>query len=148
MARQIISLMSGQQSLRSRRWCFTLNNPTEQEESMLQGMVSSGQANYLVFGRERGAEGTAHLQGYVEVPKKRTLSSMKSLLPRAHLEISRGSKESNRDYCTKEDSNPFEEGLDVHLDPQVDWQDQEDHEFHDWFNPMDFEAALMHYITN
>lgn len=96
--------------VRSKRWLFTLNNYTEEEESVLQSLVSQGSATYLVYGRERGAQGTPHLQGYIETKTKCGLRSMKRLIPRAHLEKANGSSQENRVYCTKEDENPFEDG--------------------------------------
>lgn len=102
--------MPRQQRQRSKRWSFTLNNPTEAEESLLQGLVSSGQATFIVIGKERGESGTYHFQGYIEVPNKLSLSSIRSIIPRAHLEKSRGSAQSNIAYCTKEDNDAFKDG--------------------------------------
>lgn len=109
--------------VRSKRWSFTLNNPTEAEESMLQGLVSSGQATYIIFGKETGESGTFHFQGYLEVDKKLSLSSVKQLIPRAHLEKSRGSSQSNRDYCTKEDSDAFEAGSPMQQGKRTDLEE-------------------------
>lgn len=90
---------------------FTLNNYTEEEESRLQGLVSSGQVSYILFGHEVGEQGTPHLQGYLEVPTKRTHSSIKSIVSRrAHIEKANGSLQSNQNYCTKEDANAFSAG--------------------------------------
>jgi hypothetical protein len=98
--------------VRSRRWCITLNNYTAEEELSLQSLVSQDLATYLVYGREVGDSGTPHLQMYLEVPKKVGLRSIKRMpgLSRCHAEKARGSFQSNKDYCTKEDNNPFEEG--------------------------------------
>ena len=56
---------------------------------------------YMVYGRETGAEGTPHLQGFL-VTKVSKLSAMKKLHPTCHWEIAKGSAEQNRVYCTKQ----------------------------------------------
>lgn len=99
--------------IRSKRWCVTLNNYTEEEEAMLQSLVSGKFVSFVVYGREVGQEGTPHLQMYLETSGKMSLSSMKKIpgLSRAHLEKANGSLEQNRAYCTKEDREPFVEGI-------------------------------------
>lgn len=52
---------------------------------------------------EVGESGTPHLQGYVEMKNPCRLAAMKKLIPQAHLEVSRGSKEQAIMYCLKED---------------------------------------------
>lgn len=47
---------------RSRNYCFTINNYTEQIVTNLR----EGQFKYLCVGFETGLEGTPHIQGYVE----------------------------------------------------------------------------------
>lgn len=105
------------QRIRAKRWCFTLNNPTATEkELMLQALtacrsgerISSLTLTYLIFGRE--AVSTAHLQGYVELSTKSSLSSMKGLLPRAHWEKAKGTPKQASDYC-KKDGDFEEEGV-------------------------------------
>lgn len=96
---------------RVRRWTFTLNNPGEEEESLLQGLYP-GLLTYIIYGHEQGEQGTPHLQGYLETKSKIGLQPLKSKmgLNRIHLEQSRGSAQSNRDYCTKEGRGGFEAG--------------------------------------
>lgn len=88
---------------RSKRWTITLNNYTNENELRLRSLVGS-LLGYLVCGRERGESGTPHLQGYLETTSKISLRSLiRQLdLPRAHLEIARGSLQSNQTYCKKE----------------------------------------------
>lgn len=95
---------------RSKRWCFTLNNYTEEEESQVRCLVSEGSCRYIIVGREVGESGTPHLQGYLETNGKMSLSSMKKILSRCHWTKANGSAQSNRTYCTKEDRDAFEDG--------------------------------------
>lgn len=88
-----------------RRWCFTLNNYTEEEEREVQGISCS----YLVYGREEGEEGTPHLQGYIEFKNGKRLKNVKDLIPRAHFEACKGSAKQNVKYC-KKGGNVFEMG--------------------------------------
>lgn len=84
-------------------WCFTINNYTEEEYQDLL----NGDYNYIIIGKEIGKEGTPHLQGYLQLPKKKKISGMKKINNRAHWEISRGSPEDNKKYCSEEGN--FEE---------------------------------------
>lgn len=87
-------------SVRSRAWCFTINNPTEEDLKEVTDL--SGDCRYIVVGNEIGEEGTPHYQGFVYMTSQRTLKSMKKRLTRAHLEKMRGTVEQNIDYCTKD----------------------------------------------
>lgn len=84
--------------MRSRGWCFTINNDTYDDLDSILAL----DCNYLVFGFEEGAQGTPHIQGYVYFSNQRTLQSLSQKLKRAHLSIARGSASQNRDYCSKE----------------------------------------------
>lgn len=55
---------------------------------------------YLIFGTEQVT--TLHLQGYLELEKKRTLRKVKTILKRAHWEASRGTPTEAADYCKKD----------------------------------------------
>lgn len=87
----------------NRRWCFTLNNYTTSDVDDLRGLVPND-ATYVVFGREVGERQTPHIQGYMELPRKKTLSGLRKIrvFRRAHLEIARGSADQNVSYCTKD----------------------------------------------
>lgn len=95
-----------------RAWCFTLNNPEE------HGIVDDvlpvlAQERYVVWQRERGENGTPHIQGYIELHNPVRLSAMKLWLPSAHFEVRRGTREQARAYCMKEDTRdagPWERG--------------------------------------
>lgn len=89
------------QSGRFRRWIFTLNNPSIDEEKGLD-LIISGVSKYI-FGWEGEAEGkTKHIQGYIAFKNQRTFSAVKKLLPRAHWQKARGTENDNFKYCSKE----------------------------------------------
>lgn len=97
---------------RARAWCFTLNNYGDQDERMLQEL----ECRYIVYGRETGESGTPHLQGYVFFSERKTLSSVRRVIPGAHLSVRGGTHKQASDYC-KKDGDVYERG-DPPLDPE------------------------------
>lgn len=88
---------------RAKNWCFTLNNYTDDEEQCIGDFSENDHLLYMIVGREKGDSGTPHLQGYLSLNRRFTLSQIKGWLgSRVHLEVARGSPQQNRDYCTKE----------------------------------------------
>lgn len=85
---------------RSRSYCFTLNNYTEDEEKNV--IKLNGVATYVCYGREVGESGTPHLQGFVQFASGKSLSAAKRALPRAHLEVRKGSITQAVEYCQKD----------------------------------------------
>lgn len=85
----------------SKRWCFTLNNYTDEEEVKLKDILETISV-YYVIGREIGDLGTPHLQGYVVLKKNARLTGLKKVSERAHWEIAKGSSVQNIIYCEKE----------------------------------------------
>ena len=89
----------------AKHWTWTLNNYTEDD---LAGLLALGgelpePVQYLIFSREYGESGTPHLQGYIALSTKKTLSYVRELVsPQAHFEVSRGSPEQNKEYCSKD----------------------------------------------
>lgn len=84
----------------SKYYCFTVNNPTDNDDQQLADLSSS--VSYLSYGREKGEGGTPHYQGYVELHKPQRLSWLKARLSRAHLELRRGSQTQAVAYCHKD----------------------------------------------
>lgn len=84
----------------SRRWCFTLNNPTPEDLDRIEAMMECAQ--YGVVGDEVGASGTPHCQGFVFLKMRKTLGGMRQFLPTAHFEIARGTIAQASDYCKKD----------------------------------------------
>lgn len=92
---------------RFRNACWTLNNYTETEEESIRNLLNSHpqRVKYLVYGMEKGENGTPHLQGYIELMNGCTLKSIKKLLgERAHIEMRRGTSEQAVTYCKKDGS--------------------------------------------
>lgn len=89
-------------SKRSRSYVFTINNPTEEDLCRVEGLVESGTASYLVYGRECGESGTPHLQGCVAWSAAKSLSAAKRFLPRAYLASRKGSWADAIAYCKKD----------------------------------------------
>lgn len=88
-----------------RHVCFTINNWTQNEYDELIAI----KCTYLVVGKEVGKEGTPHLQGYIEFSGGKRFSTLKKMLPRAHIEKRKKSAEQASDYC-KKDGDFIEKG--------------------------------------
>lgn len=92
-------------SQKYRDWCFTLNNPTEMDDHRLTTITQLPEFIYMVYQREEGTEGTTHYQGYIEFAYSKRLTDVRMLLPRAHLERRRGTRDQAREYCMKEETS-------------------------------------------
>ncbi|AJP36452.1 replication-associated protein [Avon-Heathcote Estuary associated circular virus 21] len=51
----------------SRFWCFTINNPTDDDNQQLADLMSNDLCTYLCYGRETGESETPHYQAYIEL---------------------------------------------------------------------------------
>lgn len=103
------------------KWCFTLNNYTNEEVEQIKGW-SSNRAKYVIFGEEVGEEGTPHLQGYVEWKKKIRFTAITKINPRISWRPAKGDKKDNFIYCSK-DKNYYINGKKVRQ-PKVLTKDQ------------------------
>lgn len=88
------------QSSPSKRWCFTLNNYTNDEYSSIVSDIKD--IGLYVIGKEIGDLKTPHLQGYVNFKKKIRLTGLKKINQRIHWEKCKGSEEQNIVYCKKD----------------------------------------------
>jgi hypothetical protein len=87
----------------AKRWCFTLNNYTDEDLEWISKFIIPDNCVFAVVGQEIGESGTPHLQGFVNLKVKKRLSQLKELLgSRAHLEQAKGTDQDNDNYCTKD----------------------------------------------
>lgn len=96
----------------NRNWCFTVNNWTPSDWSALV----AAEVRYLCMGQEKGAGGTAHIQGFLVFKNQKSFNAVRawfaSLLghERAHVEAARGDTLQNLEYTSKEGGVFFEKG--------------------------------------
>lgn len=96
----------------SRRYCFTLNNFTQDEYQLLLDKITNTMADtvrYAIVGKEVSESGTPHLQGFISLSKKLRLKQLKReyLGNRVHAEPAKGTDKDNQVYCSKD--GDFEE---------------------------------------
>lgn len=91
------------------RWCFTLHNYTDSDIENISS-VCSNKAKYSIWSEELGKEGeTPHLQGYIEFNSKVRPKNM-FVNNTIHWEKSKGNRQQNIDYCSKENGNVYLNG--------------------------------------
>lgn len=106
-------MLTSQTSVQGRKWCYTLNNPTDDELCEAFSLWGGEGSNvlYHVCGKELSSTGTPHLQGYIFFVGNVRLSTLSSQYfnKRAHFECALGTHLQNKTYCSK-DGNFFEHG--------------------------------------
>ncbi len=90
--------------MKSRFFCFTLNNYTESDCDLLYTLPHLDRGAYA---EEKGDSGTPHLQGFLQMDRRFTIGSLVTNIishgvKHPHLEIMRGSIAHNKDYCSKQ----------------------------------------------
>lgn len=99
-----------------RKLCFTFNNYNNIEYSKIVEICESRSYLYCI-GEEVGESGTPHLQGYIEFKTPKSWSTIKKLLPKAHIEKAKGNRQQNLTYCKKD--GKFKSNFPVPLSEQV-----------------------------
>lgn len=98
----------------SRNWLCTYNNiDTTIAEDFLRKWKDSPKCTYATGQVEKGAEGTIHLQYFLNFSDKVRLAHLKKICPKSHFEIVKVNNGAD-DYCNKEDTRvegPWEFGL-------------------------------------
>nr|QKV51242.1 putative replication associated protein [Crucivirus sp.] len=97
---------------RHRNYCFTINNPKEEDCNNLRDLKL--ESKYLLMGNENNwkygilefatsrPNSTHHFQCFVILKDGKTKQAFKRIVPRAHFQPCNGSPESNIVYCTKD----------------------------------------------
>jgi len=102
-----------------RRVCFTVNLPDNKDWSDydINALRCELNTDFFICGKETGAEGRKHFQGYLEYQDKKLASAMDKIFRKrfplpisVHYELARGSAVQNIDYCTKEDTTAYRNG--------------------------------------
>lgn len=83
-------------------YCWTINNYTIADDQNISALEDDPRVRYFVYGREVGAAGVPHYQGYIYFHSRIAFNSVKKLLPRAHIESQRATIEQAIDYCKKD----------------------------------------------
>jgi len=85
---------------RHRSWTITINNYSDSDIFGMKQFFKL--CEYGICGKETGEQETPHLQAYARLIDALTLAKVKKYLPRAHLEIAKGSDIQNQEYCSKQ----------------------------------------------
>jgi len=109
----------------AKRWCFTLNNYTEQDISSISSKIYDTCDKSLVS-KEVGEEGTPHLQGFISFKvKARPMSVFDN--KRIHWEAAKGNNASQLTYIGKQNqpflSLGFPKPVKL-INPDYDWEQQ------------------------
>lgn len=89
-----------------RNFIFVINNYTDSTSEEL----SKVKCKYMVFEKEKGEQGTPHIQGYVCFENAKSISAVSKIIPKAHIEEAKGNSLQNYIYCTKDNCEVTEFG--------------------------------------
>ena len=87
----------------SRRWVFTLNNPSEEEWDALLAYCQAS-TEWADLGKEVAASGTPHIQGTMRFKNVKTFSAVKKIKCFSHcwLNMAHGTEQHCKDYSEKD----------------------------------------------
>ena len=98
--------MSAAREPAAKRWCFTINNPTD-DDKFWENAEQQEQLEFLAVQYEIGKQGTPHYQGFLILKRKNRLTWVrKNMNGRAHWEKTRGTDLEAYQYCMKDDTHP------------------------------------------
>jgi len=90
--------MAAAPTKRTKFWCYTLPNPSMDEEASIPDI----EAGYHIYAFEVGEHGLKHIQGYIEFATNKEFTAVRRIIPGAHWEPRMGSQEQARWYCMKD----------------------------------------------
>lgn len=82
-----------------RRWCFTVNNYTEEDCDGFKKLAVKS----IIVGKEVGEDGTPHLQGFIKFNTTKRFAAVKKINSKAHWECAKGNDKQNLEYCSKQE---------------------------------------------
>ena len=85
----------------AKKWCFTLNNYSENDIAEIKFCKEFQSSNKYMFQEEKGELGTEHLQGFIHFSRKLRPLSLNLCGKRIHWEKMKGSIKENIIYCSK-----------------------------------------------
>ena len=128
-----IAMAARRQASARKDWVFTLNNYTDEEVEILNGVLEDAtKCRYGVYGREVGESGTPHLQGFVQFVNRKRPNQVSGLLGIQYVmhkrkvddvaeEILKGSsKKKVEQMFTGAVLRPWQEALEEYLRGEVD----------------------------
>lgn len=88
----------------SQRWCFTVNNYTDEQQGHICQLLAGPDVSYGIYGREVGDSGTPHLQGFVIFRDRIRRNAVSEFFGdiHPHLEPARGTSLQASEYCRKD----------------------------------------------
>lgn len=87
------------------RWTFTWNNYEESPENIekFKAWIQGPDTKMAIVGMETApTTGMKHLQGYIELSKRRRLTELKKICDKIHWEGANGTRTQNYQYCSKD----------------------------------------------
>ena len=109
----------------AKRWCFTLNNYTDEDVSSIVPILEQ-RCDIVCIGKEIGEQGTPHLQGYFELKTKNRPLSL-GLSAKIHFEKCKGNRTANIEYCSKDSELICSKGCPKPvkvINPDRDWEQE------------------------
>lgn len=88
--------------VQSKYWCFTINNPTENDFQAVDNVGNDKRVEYQICNYEEGEEGTPHLQGYTCFFNKIRDTTVRKLIPgNVDSRMKKATHNDNVHYCSK-----------------------------------------------
>lgn len=112
---------------RFKKWVFTLNNYTNDHVHKLISLYPD-EVKYIVFGREVGASGTPHLQGFMWLVHEKSLVQLLAVVgcQGIHVESAKGSPAQAAAYCKKDGDVEEAGSIGNDAGKRNDWHDLKD----------------------
>ena len=95
----------------AKRWVFTINNFTYEEQIIVVNLKDNENIDYIIAEMEHLETGTPHIQGFLKTKEKKRRNQIEGLLGgRAFVEVANGTDVQNITYCKKENQVIVESG--------------------------------------